>query len=178
MKKNNGLLGALAAIAFFVVMIIGCSVNSGDEPQQVGPLPCVSATDEIAEAEAAFAAFDDEQMIEAAKESMESEMQAHLKELEQGEQEYVASQSEPTEPEPEPEPKQEVETEQSIEPEDAQPEEPIQSEPQRITVYITRTGDHYHRSDCYHLRQSKIATTISQAKAKGNSACSHCHPPQ
>lgn len=49
---------------------------------------------------------------------------------------------------------------------------------QSITVYITRTGECYHRGSCYHLRQSKIATTLSQAKSIGYRACSHCSPPQ
>lgn len=52
------------------------------------------------------------------------------------------------------------------------------TETQSITVYITRTGECYHRGSCYHLRQSKIATTLSQAKASGYRACSHCSPPQ
>jgi hypothetical protein len=45
-----------------------------------------------------------------------------------------------------------------------------------ITVYITRTGDCYHTEDCYHLRKSKIKTTLAQAKADGYRACKHCHP--
>lgn len=52
------------------------------------------------------------------------------------------------------------------------------AETQSVTVYITRTGECYHRGSCYHLRQSKIATTLSQAKAIGYRACSHCSPPQ
>ncbi len=29
------------------------------------------------------------------------------------------------------------------------------------TVYITKTGQKYHRSDCSYLRQSKISITLS-----------------
>lgn len=42
------------------------------------------------------------------------------------------------------------------------------------TVYITKTGSKYHNSGCQYLRQSKIAISLSDAKAQGYSACSRC----
>ena len=42
------------------------------------------------------------------------------------------------------------------------------------TVYITKTGSKYHRSGCSYLRQSKIAISLSSAKAQGYTACSRC----
>lgn len=45
------------------------------------------------------------------------------------------------------------------------------------TVYITNTGEKYHRSSCSYLRQSKIAIPLSSAKSKGYTACSRCNPP-
>lgn len=47
-----------------------------------------------------------------------------------------------------------------------------------VTVYITRTGHKYHRAGCRYLRQSKIAISLSSAKANGYTPCSICHPPQ
>lgn len=44
------------------------------------------------------------------------------------------------------------------------------------TVYLTDTGDKYHRSGCQHLRQSKHATKLSSARRAGKTACSVCDP--
>ena len=45
------------------------------------------------------------------------------------------------------------------------------------TVYITKTGSKYHRGSCSYLSQSKIAISLSQAKARGYTPCSVCRPP-
>ena len=52
-----------------------------------------------------------------------------------------------------------------------------QQDPAKITVYITRTGEKYHRDGCRHLSRSKIATTLKEAVARGYGACSVCKPP-
>ncbi len=44
-----------------------------------------------------------------------------------------------------------------------------------ITVYVTRTGDKYHNEWCRHLRRSKIAMSLRDAKAQGYTACANCH---
>lgn len=44
------------------------------------------------------------------------------------------------------------------------------------TVYITRTGDKYHRSGCRYLSRSKISISRSSAISRGYEACSVCHP--
>ena len=44
------------------------------------------------------------------------------------------------------------------------------------TVYITKTGSCYHADGCGSLSRSKIATTLSNAIAKGYSPCSKCRP--
>jgi len=44
-------------------------------------------------------------------------------------------------------------------------------------VYITRTGERYHKDGCRHLSRSKIESTISAAKAQGLTACGTCRPP-
>lgn len=46
------------------------------------------------------------------------------------------------------------------------------------TVFITRTGSKYHSSDCRHLYQSRIETTLEQAIADGYGDCSHCYVPK
>ncbi len=43
-------------------------------------------------------------------------------------------------------------------------------------VYVTATGDKYHRSDCGHLR-SKFKTTLLDAVIAGYDPCEHCAPP-
>ena len=44
------------------------------------------------------------------------------------------------------------------------------------TVYITKTGSCYHVDGCSSLRRSKMATSLSDAVARGYSPCSKCHP--
>ena len=43
-----------------------------------------------------------------------------------------------------------------------------------ITVYITETGNKYHRAYCQYLRESKIEITLDLAIAFGYSRCSIC----
>jgi hypothetical protein len=53
-----------------------------------------------------------------------------------------------------------------------------QQDPATVTVYITRTGAKYHRDSCRYLRQSKIATTLKDAVARGfgpRSVCKATH---
>ncbi len=45
-------------------------------------------------------------------------------------------------------------------------------------VYITETGECYHRGDCRYLSHSKIAISLKDAKAQGYRPCSVCDPPQ
>ena len=59
-----------------------------------------------------------------------------------------------------------------------QPQVPTQREPKEQTVYITKTGKKYHRAGCRYLSQSKIPTSLKDAKANGYTACSVCRPPQ
>ncbi|NCB42205.1 MAG: hypothetical protein EOM59_06255 [Clostridia bacterium] len=44
------------------------------------------------------------------------------------------------------------------------------------TVYITETGDKYHRDGCQYLRKSQIAITKSDAINSGYTPCSRCNP--
>ena len=44
------------------------------------------------------------------------------------------------------------------------------------TVYITETGEKYHRDGCQYLRQSQIAITKSDAINSGYTPCSRCNP--
>lgn len=45
-----------------------------------------------------------------------------------------------------------------------------------IIVYVTDTGDKYHRSWCSYL-QSSHAISLSNAKSLGYTPCSRCNPP-
>lgn len=44
------------------------------------------------------------------------------------------------------------------------------------TVYITNTGERYHRGDCRYLRKSKIPIKKSEAVAQGYTPCKVCRP--
>ncbi len=45
-----------------------------------------------------------------------------------------------------------------------------------VTVYITKTGEKYHRDDCRYLRQSKISISKNDAIRQGYTACKVCKP--
>jgi len=45
-------------------------------------------------------------------------------------------------------------------------------------VYITETGECYHRAGCRYLSHSKIPIALKAAKAQGYRPCSVCDPPQ
>lgn len=44
-------------------------------------------------------------------------------------------------------------------------------------VYRTRTGERYHSDGCRYLKQSKIKTTVGEARKIGLSPCKVCKPP-
>src|SRR5690606_12136816 len=43
-------------------------------------------------------------------------------------------------------------------------------------VYITKTGEKYHRKDCRYLRYSSIEIELKEAKKNGYTPCSVCRP--
>ncbi|MBQ9004162.1 MAG: hypothetical protein IJ087_20160, partial [Eggerthellaceae bacterium] len=44
------------------------------------------------------------------------------------------------------------------------------------TVYITKTGDKFHRDGCSSLRRSRIPISRADAIARGYGACKNCRP--
>lgn len=69
------------------------------------------------------------------------------------------------------------------EPETVEPSAPVKEDPpepavQSVTVYVTKTGEKYHKSGCQYLRKSKIAIDLDDAIAEGYTACSKCGPPR
>lgn len=51
------------------------------------------------------------------------------------------------------------------------------TETQSLTVYVTRTGEKYHRDGCRYLKKSKTAVLLSELDPKKYSPCSVCQPP-
>ena len=49
-------------------------------------------------------------------------------------------------------------------------------DPGSRTVYITDTGDKYHRDGCRYLDDSRIPMTRRDAAELGNEACEVCRP--
>lgn len=45
-----------------------------------------------------------------------------------------------------------------------------------VTVYITKTGEKFHRDGCQYLKKSQIPISRSNAIAQGYGACSKCNP--
>ncbi len=54
---------------------------------------------------------------------------------------------------------------------------PIYADNGSTTVYITNTGQCYHRGSCSYLRQSKIAISLEEASRRYR-PCSRCNPPR
>jgi hypothetical protein len=52
-----------------------------------------------------------------------------------------------------------------------------QQDPAKITVYITKTGEKYHRDGCSSLRTSRYAVSLKEAVARGYGPCKNCKPP-
>lgn len=48
---------------------------------------------------------------------------------------------------------------------------------QSVTVYVTNTGEKYHRAGCSYLKKSSNPMSLSSAKAAGYTPCSRCNPP-
>jgi hypothetical protein len=52
------------------------------------------------------------------------------------------------------------------------------STPTDTVVYITDTGEKYHRGTCSYLRKSKKEISLSEAKRLGYTGCKVCVPPK
>ena len=46
-----------------------------------------------------------------------------------------------------------------------------------VTVYITATGEKYHRLGCQYLSKSCYSISLSNARSQGYTPCSRCNPP-
>ena len=46
-----------------------------------------------------------------------------------------------------------------------------------VTVYITATGEKYHRLGCQYLSKSCYSISLSSARSQGYTPCSRCNPP-
>ena len=49
-----------------------------------------------------------------------------------------------------------------------------QEDKKEQVVYVTKTGEKYHGTNCGYLHSSKIETSLSSAKKDGYTACSRC----
>ncbi len=50
------------------------------------------------------------------------------------------------------------------------------AEQKDVTVYITKTGEKYHKAGCQYLKKSQIKTTKKAAVKNGYGACKVCKP--
>ena len=50
-------------------------------------------------------------------------------------------------------------------------------DPSTITVYVTRTGEKYHRDGGRYLSRSRIPSSLKDAQSRGFGPCSVCKPP-
>lgn len=59
---------------------------------------------------------------------------------------------------------------------DKEVEPPITDD--KVEVYVTKSGEKYHRDSCSSLRKSKIAISLKEAMKKGYEPCKICNPPR
>jgi hypothetical protein len=64
------------------------------------------------------------------------------------------------------------------EPEDSRAADDSETDPEEVTVYVTRTGQKYHREGCRYLSRSMIPMSLQEAQDEGYEPCSVCHPPE
>lgn len=66
--------------------------------------------------------------------------------------------------------------EDPIRPESVLEPSQAEEETQSVTVYVTETGEKYHREGCQYLRKSCIPIDLESARLSYE-PCSKCHPP-
>ena len=103
--------------------------------------------------------------------ALESQLIAKKAKNAELQQQLDAAEEDPVEPEPEPAPAPATQPTTSG-------TTTSSSDYSTVTVYVTDTGEKYHRSGCQYLRNSKHEIYLSQAQALGYTPCSRCHPPQ
>ena len=72
-----------------------------------------------------------------------------------------------------------AQTEQQVDAgtEEKEPEQAVpETENAQNVVYITESGQKFHRGTCRHLKDSKIEISLEEALAKGYEACGTCKP--
>lgn len=118
--------------------------------------------------------------LEEARDKLEEQAAETAKRLEAEKKQAEEEDTEPAqeqEPEPEPEPSYDTDATDVCSAGELDGDETSSSASDEIIVYVTRTGEKYHRESCSYLRQSKIETTLSEAIEDGYTPCSRCHPP-
>lgn len=78
--------------------------------------------------------------------------------------------------EPTPEPTLEPTTEPTPSPTAVESVYETNNDQQEVTVYVTETGEKYHRNGCKYLKKSKIPMGLDNAKLSGYEPCSICNP--
>lgn len=56
-------------------------------------------------------------------------------------------------------------------------QKPTETEKKEVTVYITDSGEKYHKDGCSSLSKSKHPISLDEAKSRGYEPCKKCHPP-
>ena len=54
----------------------------------------------------------------------------------------------------------------------------LKNDAEDVKVFVTPTGQRYHREGCRHLSQRKTETTLDTATERGLTPCSVCKPPE
>ena len=159
--------------------VVGCSgssgetllANTGSAEQSDG----AAEETKRAEEEALAKAEADRKAAEEAAAKAEADRKAAEEAAAQAEAEKKAAAEEAAKAEAEEKARQEAAAAKAAA--EAQAQAEAQAEDTNgYTVYITETGKKYHSGGCRHVKKSKIAIDINDARAQGYEPCSVCNP--
>ena len=189
-------LSCVLAAALCFGGLVGCSGSSGGE-QSLANTGSTERSDEAAKAaeevkraeeEALAKAEADRKAAEEAAAKAEADRKAAEEAAAQAEAEKKAAEEEAARVEAERKAAEEAakaEAEEKARQEAAAAEAAAEAQAQAeaqaedtngYTVYITETGKKYHSGGCRHVKKSKIAIDINDARAQGYEPCSVCNP--
>ena len=160
-------LSCVLAAALCFGGLIGCSGSSGE--QSLADTGSAEQSDEAAKAAEEAKRAEEEALAQAEAEKKAAEEEAARVEAERKAAEEAAK------AEAEEKARQEAAAAEAAA--EAQAQAEAQAEDTNgYTVYITETGKKYHSGGCRHVKKSKIAIDIDDARAQGYEPCSVCNP--
>lgn len=170
-KKHQRIISILSIILITGSLLIGCS--SSQPVSQKNVLTTQQQNQEKVDAEKKAK----EETELKTKQAEEQKLQEEAKLKAQLEAEQKARKEAEEKAKKEAEARVKAEAELKAQQEAVQKTVQAETQKKSITVYVTKTGEKYHRDGCRYLSKSKIPMSLENAKM-GYSPCSVCSPPR